>query len=188
MSASCRSRQPMSRPEKERNAATGERGFTLLEIVIVLVIVAMTGAIVFPRLTTMAASFEFASQRDSFEQALNGLSYKTYRENDDKILQGSYTDAGRAEAAKQPRRDPGTILPPEMRTRSLLAESREHLPPVVTNYAALPLPQGWEMVIAEPIYFRGSGYCSGGTVELFVGRLQYSYRLRPPLCRAELME
>ncbi len=169
-------------------AEAGTRGFTLLEIVIVLVIVAMTGAIVFPRLTTMAASFEFASQRDSFEQALSGLVYRAYRENDDKILQGLYTDSGRGAAAGQPRRDPGTNLAPEMRTRSLFAESREHLPPVTTSYATIPLPQGWEMVIDEPIYYRGSGYCSGGTVELFVGRLQYSYRLRPPQCRAELME
>ncbi len=178
----------MQRPKKARNRATGERGFTLLEIVVVLVIVAMTGAIVFPRLTTMAASFEFASQRDSFEQALNGLTYRAYRDNDDKTLQGSYSAAGRDIEAKQPRREPGTTLPPEMRVRSLAANSREHLPPVTTSYAVLPLPQGWEMVIQDPIYFRGSGYCSGGTVELFVGRLQYTYRLQPPLCRAELVE
>jgi prepilin-type N-terminal cleavage/methylation domain-containing protein len=178
----------MPRPEIERIAATGERGFTLLEIVVVLVIVAMTSAIVFPRLTTMAASFEFASQRDNFEQALNGLTYRAYRDNDDKTLQGLYTAAGRGDEANQPRRESGTVLPPAMRTRSLTAESREHLPPVTKSYAMLPLPAGWEAVIENPIYFRGSGYCSGGTVELFVGRLQYSYRLRPPLCRAELME
>lgn len=178
----------MQRAEIESLEAAGERGFTLLEIVVVLVIVAMTGAIVFPRLTTMAASFEFASQRDSFEQALNGLAYRAYRDNDDKTLQGSYTHAGRDADAKPTRREPSMTLPPELRTRSLFANSREHLPPVTASHAMLPLPEGWEMVIEDPIYFRGSGYCSGGTVELYVGRLQYTYNLRPPLCRAELVE
>jgi prepilin-type N-terminal cleavage/methylation domain-containing protein len=170
-----------------RRAALNARGFTLLEIVVVLVIVGMTSAIVFPRLTTMAASYEFASQRDTFEQMLNGLSYQAYRENNDKIVQGFYSAAGRDERA-QPRREVGTSLAPKMRTRSLLAESREHLPPVAATYATIPMPEGWEVVVNEPIYYRGSGYCSGGPVDLFVGRLQYSYVLRPPHCRAELVE
>ena len=177
----------MRRADIGRIAGAQERGFTLLEIVVVLTIIAMTSAIVFPRLTTMAASFEFAAQRDSFEQALSGLSYQAYRENDDKVLHGFYTAAGR-DATGQPRRRPSNTLPPQMRTRSLFTESREHLPPVRTTYAVLPLPEGWEMAIEEPIYFRGSGYCSGGAVELFVGSLRYSYDLRPPLCRAELRE
>lgn len=168
-------------------AGSRARGFTLLEIVVVLVIVSMTGAIVFPRLATMGASFEFASQRDTFEHTLNGLSYQAYRDNNDKVLSGTYTAAGRDEMA-QARPARGETLSANMRTRSLLTESREHLPPVNASQAEVPLPDGWEVVIGEPIYYHGSGYCSGGTVDLYVGRLQYSYMLRPPLCRAELVE
>ncbi len=177
----------MPRPDAADRAAPGERGFTLLEIVVVLVIVSMTSAIVFPRLATMAASYEFASQRDTFEQTLNGLPYKAYRENSDAILHGFYTAVGRDEA-RQPQGERGTTLAPFMRTRPPTSGSREHLPPVTAAYASITMPQGWEVVVDEPIYFRGSGYCSGGTVDLFVGRLQYSYVLRPPLCRAELVE
>ncbi|MGE0282446.1 MAG: prepilin-type N-terminal cleavage/methylation domain-containing protein [Rhodospirillaceae bacterium] len=176
----------MPRPSHGHGAESA-RGFTLLEVVVVLVIVSLTSAIVFPRLTTMASSYEFASQRDSFEQTLNGLSYRAYRENDDRILQGTYTSAGRDETAKA-RRSGRTELAGNMRTRALIAEPREHLPPVTRRYADVPLPEGWEVVIEDPIYFRGSGYCTGGTVELSVGRLEYIYALRPPLCRAELLE
>lgn len=185
MSVFCRSRQQMPRPDAGLFAA--QRGFTLLEVIVVLVIVGMTSAIVFPRLATMASSYEFASQRDTFEQNLNGLSYQTYRENNDKILQGFYTAAGREERT-QPQRERGTTLAANMRTRPMTADAREHLPPVTAAFAEIPMPEGWEVVVDEPIYYRGSGYCSGGTVDLFVGRLQYSYALRPPLCRAELVE
>lgn len=177
----------MPLPRAVPQSSPGTRGFTLLEVVVVLVIVSMTSAIVFPRLATMASSYEFASQRDMFEQVLNGLPYLAYRENGDKVLQGLYTAAGRDEKAL-PKRDPGATLAPEMRIRSLFANSREHLPPVTPSFAALPVPEGWEVVVNDPIYFRGSGYCSGGTVELSVGRLQYTYALRPPFCRAELVE
>lgn len=185
MWAFCRSR-PLMRDPDARSTASDARGFTLLEVLVVLVIVSVTGAVVFPHLTNMAASFEFATQRDTFEQTLSGLPYQVYRDNSDMILLGSYTAAGRDQ--RKPQASSGETLAASMRTRSLIPEAREHLPPVNANYIEVPLPAGWEVVVKEPIYYRGSGYCSGGTVEVFVGRLEYSYLLRPPLCRAELME
>lgn len=163
------------------------RGFTLLEVVIVLVIVSMTAALAFPRLSTMAASFTFASERDQFEQTLNGLPYVALRSNSDQILLGTYTEAGR-DARKEPRRALGETLDPSLRTTSLMANAREHLPPVNASFVPVALPAGWQIVVDEPIYYRGSGYCTGGRVNLFIGRLQYTYDLRPPLCRAELVE
>lgn len=186
MSGFCQNRQPMPRADTGHRARK-TRGFTLLEVVVVLAIISLTSAIVFPRLTIMAASYEFATQRDSFEQILNGLPYQAYRENDDRILQGFYTSAGRNMTAK-PARAAGSSLPGSMRTRALIEEPREQLPPVTTRYAELAIPDGWEVTVNDPIYIRGSGYCTGGTVDLSVGRLQYTYTLKPPLCRAELQE
>jgi prepilin-type N-terminal cleavage/methylation domain-containing protein len=173
--------------EAPRTPAATSRGFTLLEVVVVLVIVSLTSAIVFPRLTTMVASYAFATERDGFEYALSGLPYQAYKENTDKILHGLYTSAGRDEARRS-RRDGAAEIPAYMRTRPLIDQSREHLPPVNPTYVEMPLPEGWEVVVEEPIYYRGSGYCSGGIVRLHVGRLLYNYALKPPSCRAELME
>jgi prepilin-type N-terminal cleavage/methylation domain-containing protein len=177
----------MQRPDAHPALVDGARGFTLLEVVVVLVIVGMTSAIVFPRLATMAASFEFAAQRDTFERTLNGLPYQAYRENNDQVLHGFYSAAGRDERS-MPRLDGETPLMPQVRMPSAGVEFREHLPPVTARPAAIPIPEGWEVVVSDPIYFRGSGYCSGGTVELTVGGLEYSYVLRPPYCRAELVD
>lgn len=168
-------------------ASAGSRGFTLLEVVVVLVIVSMTAALAFPRLSTMAASFTFASDRDQIEQALNDLPYSALRNNSDQILLGSYTELGR-ETQKELKKGFGETLDPSLRARSLMAESREHLPPVNTSYMEMTVPSGWRMVVDEPIYYRGSGFCTGGKVDLFVGPTRYTYELRPPLCRAELEE
>lgn len=196
MSDSCRKKRlTPRRAETDVNGAMERpmecmgraRGFTLLEVVIVLVIVSLTAGLAFPRLSTMAASFTFASERDQFEQTLNGLPYAALRNNQDHMLLGSYTDAGR-DTKKAIGPGLGETLDPGLRTRSLMANAREHLPPVNASFIPVPLPEGWHMVVDEPIYYRGSGYCSGGQVNLFVGTLQYTYDLRPPLCRAELVE
>jgi prepilin-type N-terminal cleavage/methylation domain-containing protein len=168
-------------------APSHTRGFTLLEVVVVLVIVSMTAALAFPRLSVMAASFTFATERDQFEQTLNGLPYTALRSSSDQILLGTYTETGR-DTRKQPSRSPGDTLDPSLRTTSLLANAREHLPPVNASFAAVPLPSGWQMEVTEPIYYRTSGFCTGGRINLFIGRVEYTYQLRPPLCRAELVE
>ena len=187
MSDSCRSLSPMPRPDSQTFRTRASSGFTLLEILIVLVIMSMTSAIVFPRLGTMASSYEFATQRDMLEQTLNGLSYAAVRENTDLILFGTYTEAGR-DVRKQERGGFGETLNPGMLTRSLLPNAREHLPPVNAQPAKIPLPAGWELAAAAPIYFMGSGFCTGGTISVAVGRLQYAYDMKPPHCRAVLVE
>lgn len=175
------------RGRRRRTPRAGQHGFTLLEILIVLLIVGMTSAVVFPRLGTMAASFEFASQRDDLERTLNGLSYRAFRENSDLLLAGTYTEDGRGEKPRRQAERSG-ILRAGLATRSLLPAAREHLPPVNAKPADVALPPGWTLVVAEPIYFRGSGFCSGGRAEVYVGRLQYAYEMKPPLCRAVLVE
>lgn len=184
-SAFCRS-QPRMRWNND-TTRSHTRGFTLLEILVVLAILAATSAIAFPRLETMAASFRFAADRDSFEQTLNGLAYQAFRDNSDVVLEGTYTIDGHDKLAAR-RQDRGETLRAGLRTRSLVRTDREHLPPLNAAPADVPLPDGWRLVVDEPIYFRGTGYCSGGSAELFVGSAQYSYEISPPHCRAVLVE
>lgn len=187
MSVFFRDPPPMRRVDVTFTAREPTRGFTLFEILIVLAIIGMTSAIVIPRLGTMASSFAFAADRDNLEQTLNSLSYQAFRNNSDIVLAGRYTEDSH-EAYRERAREPGDILDSALLTRPIFAEEREHLPPVNPTAATVSLPAGWELVVENPIYFRGSGYCSGGTAELHVGRLQYSYVLTPPLCRAVLAE
>lgn len=163
------------------------RGFTLLEMLVVLVIIGLTAGVVVPRMTTMGASFDFALKREAFEQTLNGLAYQAFRDNQDLLLLGDYTDAGRVEGS-EPRRDPGSSIAAANRTLPSSNEPREHQPPLNPAYAPLPLPQGWRASVSAPIYFRASGFCGGGEVVLEIGRAEYSYALSAPQCHAQLVE
>jgi len=178
---------PASRTAFIVTAPVLTRGFTLLEMLVVLVIVALTAGVVVPRMTTMGASFDFALKREAFEQTLNGLAYQAFRDNQDFLLLGDYIETGRIEGS-EPKRDPGAVLPASMRTLPMSGQSREHLPPINPAYANLKLPPGWRVSVNAPIFYRASGYCGGGAVMLEIGRAEYAYTLSPPLCHAQLTE
>ena len=156
-------------------------------MIIVLLIVASTAAIVVPRMTNISASFEFTLNREGFEQMLSGLSYQAYRDNQDIVLVGEYTDQGRIQGSEA-QKDAGDTLADNLRAKSLIATPIEHLPPINPFYFVPQLPAGWHMIVEDPIYFRGSGYCTGGKIDVAVGRAEYSYVLAPPLCHATLAE
>jgi prepilin-type N-terminal cleavage/methylation domain-containing protein len=162
-------------------------GFTLLEMLIVLLIVGTTGAIVIPRLTTISSSFDFALKREAFEQVLDGISYQAFRDSQEIVLAGEYTDHGHT-TGTEAAQDNGTVIAGGLRTLSAVDATRELLPPLNPAYPAPPLPAGWRMTVDSPIYFHPTGYCTGGTVALEIGKATYEYTLAPPLCRATLVK
>jgi len=162
-------------------------GFTLLEMVAVLFIVGLISSIAIPRLPAMQASLDFALKRNSFEQAMNGLAYRAFKENQDFTLAGTYDakgQVGEAPTASVPGDDG---ISGKMRTLPLIDTDRRVMMPSVTPAPfSPPLPEGWRMEIAAPIQYRASGYCTGGTADVEIGRRRYAYTLKPPLCEAAL--
>ena len=53
-------------------------GFTLIEILVVLVIIGLTAGVVLPKLFAIAQRFELASQRDDLLTEIGNLGYKAY--------------------------------------------------------------------------------------------------------------
>ncbi len=62
------------------------RGFTLIEILVVLVVVGLMAGLALPRLFAMAQRFEWASQREQLRVDVANLGYQAYRNGRSQVL------------------------------------------------------------------------------------------------------
>lgn len=158
---------PMSDLPPSSYRATKTAGFTLLEVLVVLAILGLAAAAVGPRLAGMLDSIAFAMARETFERDLGALPYQAFTSGADIVL-------GAAPARPAPAATPIAATPTAI--TSIAA----------AQPAIVQLPAGWQLAVAQPIWFRASGYCTGGTVVVSAGEVSETYLLRPPFCRPEL--
>lgn len=69
-------------------------GFTLIEIIVVMAIVGLLTGIAIPRLTTLYASVENASQRRAIQDQIEGLGYLAYASGKSIVLESSSESGG----------------------------------------------------------------------------------------------
>lgn len=125
----------------------GQRGFTLLEVVIVLVLMAAVSGLVLPRIMTVYDSMRWSNERDQAMEALGSLGYEARRQGRDVEL--------------------------------------VHYPGKLEGNMTIPLPKGWTLHAAQPIRYKASGVCLGGTVRLSGRGRSITVQLEGPLCRPE---
>ncbi len=118
-------------------------GFTLFEILVVLVLLALVTGATLTQLDKMYQSYELGTQRDDVVRTLSQLGLHALQKGRPFTLEGEYTE-----------------------------ENKD-----------LALPQGWSVVVEEPIEYTFRGICRGGELTLVYGEREYKYVLYPPLCR-----
>lgn len=142
------------------------RGFTLLEMLVVLTIIGLGIGVAGPRTLTTYQSIMFAMERESFEQALADLPYRAFKTHRDLVL------GGRTEAA--------------FGARSLRSGPSQFETWTGLESVQLEVPVSWKIDVPQPIVYRASGFCNGGTVSVTVGDFSERYLLQPPLCRPQI--
>ena len=96
-------------------------GFTLVEILVVLVIVGLLAGISLPRLTTLYASVEQAGQRSALQEQIEGLGYRAYISGQAIVLDSSSAESSSTVARNYPLQLPlgwGIVLPKPIRYSS----------------------------------------------------------------------
>jgi prepilin-type N-terminal cleavage/methylation domain-containing protein len=136
-------------------------GFTLLELLLAMALIAFVVSLALPRLEQLYLRFVFWLDQDRVEREIAGLGARAYLEG--KTL--------RLATWPLPPPRPGAPRPP--------AEVE------VGEPVRLTLPEGWRVVVDPPILFRPDGACSGGAVAIESGEVRRSFRLDAPRCRLQ---
>lgn len=127
-------------------------GFSLIELLVALAVLAMLTAIVLPSLARMADRITFALQRQDIERQLNRLPQTALRRGRSLVLVSSGREpSGRTESGSDP------------------------------SYP-VRLPEGWQIIVDAPIHYRFDGSCDGGKLQIRSDSLAIGYALEGPLC------
>lgn len=173
MLASCR------RPKPSSDLIRAARGFTLLEVLVVLALIGLLTAFSLPQFSIIRDRLTFNLNRESFERDLSGLRYLAFKEGRAVVLAGKYP-RGPEDDKRSEEPDPFEEI--DFSEPGQLRPVR----PVMFLEASLNLPEAWSLSVQEPIVYQPSGFCGGGTVNLLVGDIRYVYDLKAPTCLAEL--
>ncbi len=140
-------------------------GFTLIELMIVLAILASLAAIAFPGLIRIYASVTASFEQQDLERQLLALPQQMRLAGSNGILA-----------------DPSDSIPAPDASGSATETKSDN---VFGGWQRLQLdlPNGWSMSVPQPIIYHFTGTCDGGEVIFSLPPVSLSYDLVAPLCR-----
>jgi general secretion pathway protein G len=143
--------------------AEGRGGFTLVEVMVVLALMAALLAIAFPQVVRLYTRARLAFERKDLEHQLSELPERVRA-------------AGQAGILADPSASGAAM-------RAADAAAFEDPRPL-----HLSLPAGWRVSVPKPVLYHYTGACDGGEVVFSLPPLSLRYVLTPPLCRPRLAD
>ena len=162
-------------PERPRpDAHERVRGFTVLELLVVLLLLGLLAALVAPNLERFYAGLTRSTERDYILGQFADLGRYAREQGQTYVVRGGSD-------ALEDRTTGGSSEPPAPGSSPATASgnwSGEALAPY-----PIDLPEGWEIRLDRPLVVRASGACLGALLTL-VYRTEISgeFALKPPYC------
>ncbi|MCK5877899.1 MAG: type II secretion system protein [Candidatus Marithrix sp.] len=144
-----------------------ENGYSLLELLVVMLIFSLLAGITIPRLTAMYDSVQAAFERDDVLAHLGELGYLAFHQSRDFTL-NDYPQPSISE------------IEDEVKETDRIIKDKSIQP--------LKLPDGWKIKVETPILFRANGICNGGTLQLQYQQQIFQIQLKAPFCQPELVD
>lgn len=133
-------------------------GFSLLELLVVISLMATISALTMPNLVGMYQSFSARLDLEAVAGEINGLGYRTFEVGRGAWLVGNEND---------------------FRGEPSVAQKE--------NKLELNLPPRWHATVTRPIRYNANGACLGGTISLYHGEeLMVSDELKAPYCQLDV--
>ena len=146
-----------------RSSEHATSGFTLLELLVVLLLVAMITALVAPNTERLYASIEGKTGRDYILDQFAGLGRMALRHGQAYVVSPSGPPRSEAAVSSAPR----AVLP-------LHAGAKPYV---------IDLPEGWSIDLDQPLVVGANGVCFGAELTLrHEGKIEARLALEPPYC------
>jgi general secretion pathway protein G len=139
-------------------------GYSLLELMIVLVVIAGIGAIAGPPMARLYDRIAFSLAREDVEREISNLPIRARLEGRNLMLRD------------MPKKDRDPSKPEAETGQKEVVES-----------ASLALPSGWTLSVKAPILYRFDGLCLGGEIKINAASQETIYQLEPPFCRPKAL-
>ena len=142
----------------------GSHGFTLLELLIVLLLMSLLAAIAAPNLVRLYSNIQRQTEREYILDQFAGLGRMALRNGRGYVVKAEgHTRPETGEASK-----PRELQPPETGAEPFIVD----------------LPKGWTIDLSHPLVIRFNGVCLGAQLTLlFEGKVETRFALEPPFCR-----
>jgi len=146
--------------------STSSRGYTLLEMVVVLAIMALVTGVAAVRVFSLISSWRERTQLESIEQQFAHLPVLARQRGQEILLPPPASSVGDVATTA----DTGTLT-------AGAASAGSALPP------ALILPYGWLVRFDHRLRVRANGFCEGAHIQLEHGDRHYPRIVTPPFCQ-----
>ena len=156
-------------------SARPHQGFTLLELVVVLVLAGLLVALAVPGVDRLRGSIVKSTERDHILDQFAALGRQAMLHGRTFVVLSTTVDAS----------DRDSALPVES---DHLSEARTVHFPSMERFEPHPidLPDGWEIELDAPLVVRANGVCLGaGLILRHLGVVDVRVDLEPPYCRVD---